>query len=78
MHTKLIRIGNSRGVRIPAAVIEQARLREDLDIEVRGETVLIRAARRSREGWAEAAAACHRDGADNLPDWDATSGDHWA
>jgi antitoxin MazE len=78
MQTKLIRIGNSQGVRIPKAVIEQAHLGEDLDIEVRGETVIIRPAHCLRGGWAEAASACHDAKGDNLPDWDATAGDDWS
>jgi antitoxin MazE len=78
MQTKLIRIGNSQGVRIPKAVIEQAHLGEDLDIEVRGETVIIRPAHCLRGGWAEAAALCHDAKSDNLADWDATAGDDWS
>lgn len=78
MLTKLIRIGNSQGVRIPKAVIAQAHLGEDLDIEVRGEAVVIRPAHRLRDSWAEAAAACHDAKADHMSDWDATAGDDWS
>mgnify|MGYP006294234763 CR=1 FL=1 len=78
MYTKLVRIGNSRGVRLPKAVIDQARLEEDLDVEVRGNAVIIRPANRLRETWAEAAAACHDRQEDDLADWDATTGDDWA
>ena len=75
MHANLIRIGNSRGVRLPKAVIEAAGLRDDLDLEVRDGAVVIRAVRDIRSGWADAALAC-READDNvLDDWDATAGD---
>jgi len=78
MQTKLIRIGNSQGVRIPRAVIEQAHLGEDLEIEVRGEAIVIRPAHHLREGWAEAAVSCQRANGDDLADWDVTAGDAWS
>ena len=75
MHANLVKIGNSRGVRLPKGVIEAAGLGEDLDLEVRDGAVIIRNAGRSRRGWAEAAAACHDAGGDSLPDWDAAAAD---
>ena len=75
MLTKLVRIGNSQGVRLPKAVIEQAGLGEELDIAVRGDAVIIRPAHNLRSGWAEAAKACHAAGDDARSDWDNTLGD---
>ena len=75
MQANLIQIGTSQGVRLPKAVIEQAGLTGQLDIEVSGDAVIIRSARRARENWGRAAAACRQAGADQLGDWDATSGD---
>ena len=75
MHANLVRIGNSRGVRLPKAVIEAAGLRDDLDLEVRDGTVVIRNAETMRNAWAEAAATCHAAGEDALEDWDVTSDD---
>jgi len=53
--TRLIRIGNSRGVRLPKPVIEEAGLEEQVELQVRGGAVVIRSRRRPRSGWAEAA-----------------------
>lgn len=78
MHAKLVRIGNSRGIRLPKAVIDQAHLEEDLDIEVRGDAVIIRPATCPREGWAASAFACHDAQEDDLADWEATTGDDWS
>ena len=75
MQTKLVRIGNSQGVRLSKAVIEQAHLGENLEITVRGEAVVIRPARALRGGWAEAASVCHSEGADDLSDWSAADND---
>ena len=52
---KLVAIGNSRGVRIPKAMIEQTGLGEEVELEVVDGTIVIRRKRRPREGWAEAA-----------------------
>ena len=70
MHAKLIRIGNSRGVRLPEAMIEAAHLQHDLDLEVVNESVIIRSRRQTRRGWSEAAAICRQRNEDRLDDWD--------
>ncbi len=57
MKTKLVRIGNSRGIRLPKLLIEQAGLQEDVHLELQGSTVVIRPLAATRAGWAEAAAA---------------------
>jgi antitoxin MazE len=49
--TKLVRIGNSQGIRIPRVVVEQAALTGDIELEVRGKQLRVRPARRPREGW---------------------------
>src|SRR5437867_1439153 len=52
---KLIRIGNSRGVRLPKAVIEQAKLGDEVELTVQGtEVVLSAATKQPRAGWDEA------------------------
>lgn len=75
MQAILVRIGNSRGVRLPKHVIEEAGLKDELDLEVRDGAVIIRNAETTRSGWAEAAAACHAAGEDALNDWDAVADD---
>ena len=68
MKTHIVRIGNSRGVRLPKAVIEQAGLTDEVDLEVRGSTVVIAATRRVRAGWADAARALAAAGGGGLLD----------
>lgn len=52
---KLVAIGNSRGVRIPKAMIEQVGLADEVELEVVDGAIVIRRKCRPREGWAEAA-----------------------
>jgi antitoxin MazE len=56
MKARLVRIGNSRGVRLPKAVIEQVGLGDDVELSVEGRRVILTPARSARSGWAEAAA----------------------
>jgi antitoxin MazE len=55
MKARLIRIGNSRGVRLPKPLIEEAGLGDEVEIRVRGSAIVILASRTPRAGWAEAA-----------------------
>jgi len=68
MKARIVRIGNSRGVRIPKPLIEQTGLGEDVEIMVRGNTLVICSAARPRSGWAEAFRDMAAHGDDNLLD----------
>lgn len=68
MKTRLVRIGNSRGVRLPKPLIEQAGLTDEVELEVRDNAIVIIPLRRPRAGWAEAARALHAKGGDRLLD----------
>jgi len=56
MKTRLVRIGNSRGLRLSKPLIEQLGLDDEIDIRAEGGALVIRPARVVRAGWAEAAA----------------------
>ncbi len=50
--TSLIRIGNSQGVRIPKAIIEQAQLEDkELEFKIINDGLLIKPVKKPREGW---------------------------
>jgi len=55
MKTRLIQIGNSRGIRLPKPIIEQAGLTDEVELRVQDGAILIMRANGPREGWAEAA-----------------------
>ena len=50
MKTKIIRIGNSKGVRIPRALLEKAHLTEEVQLEATANQIVIRSSA-PREGW---------------------------
>lgn len=68
MKTRIIQIGNSQGIRIPKVLLEQSGLGEEVQLEVARRQIIIRPARRARQGWAEAFRAMAERGDDNLLD----------
>lgn len=59
MRTELVRIGNSRGVRIPKPLIEQCGLGDTVELRVENDCLVISPERRPRQGWGKAfRAAC--------------------
>jgi antitoxin MazE len=55
MKTRLVRTGNSRGVRLPKPLIEEAGLTDEVELRVREGAIVIARAAAPRSGWAEAA-----------------------
>lgn len=55
MKTRIVRIGNSRGVRLPKPLIEQAGLGEEVELRVQEGAIVIQSAVQPRAGWATAA-----------------------
>lgn len=55
MRAKLVKIGNSRGVRLPKSAIEEAGLGDEVELRVRKGEIVIARVKAVREGWAEAA-----------------------
>jgi antitoxin MazE len=54
MRTRVINIGNSKGIRIPKVLLEQAQLTEEVILEVSEDGILIKPERKKkavREGW---------------------------
>ena len=54
MKIRLVRIGNSRGVRIPKPLIEQAGLDGEVEVQVKDGAIIITRADQTRAGWSEA------------------------
>ena len=66
--TQIVSIGNSRGVRIPKVLLDQADLGTEVVIELRPEGLMIRSAARPRTGWEKAFRAMAAAGDDRLLD----------
>lgn len=75
LNGRIVKIGNSRGIRIPALLLEQLGLKEkdQIEIEVCADQLVIRPApKRARQGWEEQFAAMAANGDDALLDADAS------
>jgi antitoxin MazE len=68
MKARLVRIGNSRGVRLPKPLIEEAGLGDEVELIARDGAIVIAAVQRPRAGWAAAAERLRRAGEDRLLD----------
>ncbi|MBI5568446.1 MAG: AbrB/MazE/SpoVT family DNA-binding domain-containing protein [Desulfomonile tiedjei] len=68
MRTRLVRIGNSRGVRLPKALIAEAGLSDEVELHVRDGAIILERATAPRSGWAEAAEEMSRRDEDRLLD----------
>lgn len=54
MEADIIRIGNSKGIRIPASMLKQCGIDKKVVIKVDGNTITLTPARAPRQGWEEA------------------------
>jgi antitoxin MazE len=77
MKTRIIRIGHSHGVRIPKLYLKQTGLAEEVDLDVKGNEIVIRSARHPRHPWAEAFREMAKHGDDRLLDESATHQSSW-
>ncbi len=80
--TRVIRIGNSQGIRIPKLLLEQAGLGETVELEAQQGRLVVRAALSPRHGWDEEFRAMAEQGDDQLldpqaPDATAWDADEW-
>ncbi len=66
MKTELIRIGNSRGVRIPKPLIDQCGLGKTVELRVSDDCLIISSERTARQGWEEAFRAVANTTSDEL------------
>lgn len=69
--TRIIKIGNSQGIRLPKLLLEQSDLGEDVELEVDEGQIIVRPAQPARAGWDEAFQRLARQGDDQLLDADA-------
>lgn len=76
LRLKLARIGNSRGVRLPAGVLRRYGMQHHVQAELRPEGVLLKPARSrpAKLSWPEAGRAMAA-ATEDWSEWDAASGD---
>lgn len=66
--TRIVRIGNSRGIRVPKLLLDQAALPDEVELRAEPGRLVVSAVQRPRAGWAAAALAMHERGDDTIVD----------
>ena len=66
MRIELVRIGNSRGIRIPKPIIEQCGFGDRVELHVEEDRLIIAPDRSPRQGWKEAFAGAGPSSRDRL------------
>ena len=79
MRAKIVRIGNSRGIRLPRPILEQCGFGDAVEMQVENGQLLLRPVTEVRAGWedafrrmAEAGDDQLLDGDHSLTEWDET------
>jgi antitoxin MazE len=75
--TRIVKIGNSQGIRIPKLLLDQTQLGEEVELELQQDRIVIRSARRAREGWDAAFHVMAEAGDDRLLDDEALTLTSW-
>ena len=68
MRTRLVQIGNSRGIRLPKTVLAEAQLEDEVELKAEPGCIIIRSVKSPRMGWEEAAREMRARGEDRLID----------
>ena len=66
MRARVIKIGNSQGLRIPKPILEQTGIMDDVEIEVEKNKIIIRPVKDVREGWDAAFKSMGEKGDDKM------------
>ena len=66
MRARVIKIGNSQGLRIPKPILEQTGIRDDVEIELDKNQIIIRPVQKVRDGWDKAFKRMAENGDDEL------------
>jgi antitoxin MazE len=74
---RIVKIGNSQGIRIPKLLLDQADLGEEVELELQGEQIVIRSAYRARRDWSDQFKAMAARGDDKLLDGDVMVSTAW-
>lgn len=75
IQSKIIKIGNSRGLCIPHTLLEQAGLTDEVEMRVEGDQLIIQSKRSLRQDWESLFMAMARNDDDHL--LDETLLTHW-
>jgi antitoxin MazE len=66
MEIDVIKIGNSKGIRLPMAILKQCGIESKVELEIEDNCIIIKPLKTPRQGWAEAFKVMHEKGDDSL------------
>ena len=68
MKSRIVQIGNSKGIRLPKLLLQEAQLADEVELDAEPGRIVIRRGSRPRAGWAAAARKMHERKEDRLLD----------
>jgi len=68
VRARIVKIGNSQGIRIPKPLLDQTGIRDDVELEVENTQIIIRPISTPRLGWDDAFRIMAQNGDDTLLD----------
>jgi len=77
MKTRIVKIGNSQGIRIPKLLLHQLELGTEVELAIRQNQLVIRPSQYPRQGWEEQFRKMAERRDDRLLDKDAVSLTQW-
>lgn len=77
MKTRIVKIGNSQGIRIPKLLLERSNLPEEVELEAEDNRIIIRSHKQPRQDWESAYRAMAGRGDDELLDKDTLVQTQW-
>jgi antitoxin MazE len=75
--SRIVKIGNSQGIRIPKLLLEQTSLGDEVELVLEEDHIIVRPILRVRQGWEEAFKAMGEQGDDALLDSEALVSSDW-
>jgi antitoxin MazE len=67
MLISVVQIGNSKGIRLPKAIIDQCKISDKIDLEIKDNEIILHPIKNKvREGWAEKFKLMAENGDDKL------------
>ncbi|MCF8459461.1 MAG: AbrB/MazE/SpoVT family DNA-binding domain-containing protein [Flavobacteriales bacterium] len=77
MKIPIIKIGNSKGLRIPKMLIDRYAFEEEVEVELTDEGLVVHPVKKVRQGWGDAFAKMHKNEDDVLLMDDIFSDEEW-
>jgi antitoxin MazE len=68
MITKIVKIGNSRGIRIPKSIIEQSGIKNEVELQIKDDKIIIKSVSEVRNNWDSAFQNMSKNNDDKLFD----------